>query len=98
MAIQKFRPVLTHTQIDYLVRLLREDTSEIEEHENMNQSILRVLVPFQAKISIGAVTPSYSISPESEQKRLEIEMRNKYNDGLLTPEEEARYEREILGI
>ena len=98
MATQKFRPVLTAEQIDYLIRMIREDQSEIESHENMNQSILRVLVPFQAKISIGAVTPSYQISPESERKRIDLETRARYNDGLMTPEEEAEYEAKILGV
>jgi len=98
MATQKFRPVLTAEQIDYLIRMIREDTSEIESHENMNQSILRVLVPFQAKISIGAVSASYIVSPESERKKIDLETRARYNDGLMNPEEESRYEREILGI
>ena len=98
MATLKFRPVLTISQIDYLIRMIREDTSEIEEHENMNQSILRVLVPFQAKISIGAVSASYSISPESEKKKVDLELRARYNDGLMSPEEEAEYESKILGV
>ena len=91
MAIQKFRPVLTAEQISHILE-------SVSPQGDLGLSIHKQLVPFKAKIEIKAVAPSYSISPESEQKRLEIEMRSRYNDGLLTPEEEARYEREILGI
>lgn len=92
MAIQKFRPVLTSSQLTRISELVSQssDPTDVE--------IKKIIVPMLAKISVGAITPSYSISPESEQKRLDIEMRNKYNDGLMTPEEESRYEREILGI
>ena len=98
MATQKFRPVLTAEQINHLVTTLKDIFPSQESEHEMNQSILRVLVPFQAKISIGAVSASYSISPESEKKKLDLELRARYNDGLMSPEEEAEYESKILGI
>lgn len=61
-------------------------------------SILKIVVPMLAKISVGAITPSYSISPESEKKRVDLELRARYNDGLMSPEEEAEYESKILGV
>jgi hypothetical protein len=91
MATQKFRPVLTAEQIDHIIKCVSPESP-------IGISIIKQLIPFQAKISIGAITPSYSISPESEKKRIDLEERARYNDGLMTPEEESRYEREILGI
>lgn len=92
MAIQKFRPVLTSVQLTRISELVSQSSNPTDVE------IKKIIVPMLAKISVGAITPSYSISPESEQKRLDIEMRSRYNDGLMTPEEESRYEREILGI
>lgn len=92
MAIQKFRPVLTSSQLTRISELVSQSSNPTDVE------IKKIIVPMLAKISVGAIAPSYSISPESEQKRLDIEMRSRYNDGLMTPEEESRYEREILGI
>jgi hypothetical protein len=91
MATQKFRPVLTAEQIDHIIKCVSSESP-------IGISIHKQLIPFQAKISIGAITPSYSISPESEKKRIDLEERARYNDGLMTPEEEAEYEANILGI
>jgi hypothetical protein len=87
----KFRPALTLGQIQHLTQNLNPE-SEIEK------SILKILVPLLAKIDLGVISPAYKLSETHAIKQLEIAKRNAYEQGLMSPEEEASYESEILGM
>ena len=96
MATLKFRPVLTISQISYILDLTSHNPDKRDAGKDAE--LKKVIVPLLAKINVGAITPSYSISPETEKKKIDLEMRARYNDGLMSPEEEAEYESKILGV
>ena len=98
----KFRPVLTQEQITYITTLCRAsldgDNALKYVDPILSQSITRVLVPLLAKIDVGAISPAYVISPESEQKRMDGEARYRYENDLMSAEESEAYESKILGV
>jgi hypothetical protein len=98
----KFRPVLTQEQITYLTHLchISLTTDNVKDHidHQMSAQIRKVLVPLLAKIDVGAITPAYTISPESEAKREAGEARYRYENDLMSPEESSEYESKILGV
>lgn len=96
MATLKFRPVLTISQLNYILDLTSHNPDKRDAGKDAE--LKKILVPLLAKINVGAITPSYSISPETEKKKVDLELRSRYNDGLMSPEEEAEYESKILGV
>ena len=96
MATLKFRPVLTISQLNYILDLTSHNPDKRDAGKDAE--LKKVIVPLLAKINVGAITPSYSISPETEKKKVDLELRARYNDGLMSPEEEAEYESKILGV
>jgi hypothetical protein len=96
MSTQKFRPVLTHSQLLYILDLTSHNPDKRDAGKD--SEIQKVIIPMLAKISVGAITPAYSISPEAEQKRIESDLRKRYENDEMSPEEQADYESKILGF
>ena len=88
----KFRPVLTLSQLQHIAYLCKQDENSV------TQGILKVVVPMIAKVEVGAINPAYKLSETHIQKQAEIAERQRYENNLMTPEEEARYEATIMGI
>jgi hypothetical protein len=88
----KFRPVLTFTQITDMCALCKSTGSP----ESL--SILKVLIPLIAKIEIGAINPAYKLSETHALKMTEASERQKYEQGMMTAQEEMDYETKILGV
>lgn len=89
----KFRPVLTLEQIHHISHHFQQNPQD-----TLGQSILKVLIPLIAKIEVGAINPAYKLSETHALKLAEAAERQKYENGLMSTEEEARYETEILGV
>jgi hypothetical protein len=87
----KFRPVLTLSQMEYIVECLHDDQREL------GKSVKRVLVPMLAKIEVGAITPAYKISEVHQIKMAKSELARRYESGEMSPDEESQYESELLG-
>lgn len=88
----KFRPALTMVQISHILSLMSDTTDPIET------SIKKVLVPLIAKIEIGAVNPAYKLSESHQAKVLKNIQAKRYESGQMTLEEEAAYEKDVLGL
>jgi hypothetical protein len=88
----KFRPVLTLDQLRHIICLtgIKED--------DMDVSIRRVLIPLLAKIEVGAINPAYKLSETHAIKQQEVLDRTRYENGAMSPAEEAAYESKILGV
>ena len=89
-ALTKFRPVLTLEQIEYIIHQMDRSAPEAK-------SVLKVLIPLVAKIEIGAISPAYKLSEIHAIKQAETSERVRYENDLMTPEEEAEYESKIFG-
>ena len=110
----KFRPVLTLEQIRHIVWLTTlqdavdhaaATTAGIDPPDlardaiaNMNRSIKQVMIPLLAKIEVGAINPAYKLSETHAIKKAEISLRERYENNLMSPEEESEYETHILGV
>lgn len=91
-SLVKFRPVLTLAQISNICAMAKQfDSPE-------SQSILKVLVPMIAKVEVGAISPAYKLSEIHAAKVSQKHDLDRYNSGAMTPEEEALYESNILGL
>jgi hypothetical protein len=88
----KFRPVLTLAQITTIVHQFQPLVDE------ESRSILKVLVPMIAKIEVGAINPAYKLSEHKIIKDTETAQRVRYESGMMSTEEEASYESQILGL
>jgi len=91
-SLVKFRPVLTLAQIKHIVNL----TGITESPEDI--SIRKVLIPILAKIEVGAINPAYKISEIQLIKNQEKSERERYENGLMSAQEEMDYESKILGV
>jgi hypothetical protein len=92
----KFRPVLTLEQIHHILSIISK--SNDDEDVNLNKSIKKVLVPLVAKIEVGAINPAYKLSETHALKQAQNSERILYESGMMSPEQEAKYETEILGM
>ena len=90
----KFRPVLTLEQIHYITQIMQDQTDD----SPLAKSVVRVLVPMIAKVEVGAINPAYKLSETHAIKQAESARRKLYEDGLMSPQEEALFEAEILGL
>ena len=88
----KFRPVLTLSQLQHIAHSLRDAEDEI------SQSIIRVVVPMIAKVEVGAISPAYKLSETHALKQEQLSRQRAYESGHMSPEQEAAYEAEILGL
>lgn len=88
----KFRPALTMAQLSHILSLLHDSESPIES------GIKKVIVPLLAKIEIGAISPAYTLSEQHQAKIVKSKQATRYESGAMTPEEEASYERDVLGM
>lgn len=64
----KYRPVLTATQIEYILNLARIDlihAHQIGADTTLSTSIISTLAPFQAKIENAGISPAYTITPKA---------------------------------
>lgn len=86
----KFRPVLTLAQIEHI--------SEIMDDSELGKSIKRVMIPMLAKIEVGAINPAYKLSETYALKLSERSERERYENDMMTPEEQLEYENKILGV
>lgn len=91
-SLVKFRPVLTLAQISTIVHQFRS------LDDPMSQSIIKVLVPMIAKVEVGAISPAYKLSEIHAAKVSQKADLDRYNSGAMTPEEEALYESNVLGL
>jgi hypothetical protein len=89
-ALTKFRPVLTLEQIEHIIHSM--DRSQPEA-----KSVLKVLIPLVAKIEVGAINPAYKLSETHLIKQTERSERERYENDLMSPEEETEYESKIFG-
>jgi hypothetical protein len=64
----------------------------------LGKSVIKVLVPMIAKVEVGAISPAYTLSETHAIKSLESARRISYESGTMSPEDEAKYEAEIMGI
>ena len=87
----KFRPVLNLAQIKHITDLVSLDDSYI------SQSIKKVMIPLIAKIEVGAINPAYKLSETHAIKMQESSERQRYENDLMSPEEQSAYELKILG-
>jgi len=87
----KFRPVLTLEQIQFII-------SSMPGNHDIGKSVIKVLVPMVAKIEVGAISPAYKLSETKILKDAEIAERQRYENNLMSPEEEAEYESKVMGI
>jgi predicted transcriptional regulator len=87
----KFRPVLNLAQIRHITDLVSLDDSYI------SQSIKKVMIPLIAKIEVGAISPAYKLSEIHAQKLADSSERQRYENDLMSPEEQSAYELKILG-
>jgi len=64
---EKYRPVLTATQITHILSLAQRDIMlsdpEKSTSADISFSIISSLAPFSAKIAVAGITPSYTIDP-----------------------------------
>ena len=87
----KYRPSFNMEQIQHIVSL----TSS--EHP-LNLQVRKVLIPLLSKIEIGAISPAYKLSDIHTQKVVRKAETLRYEQGLMTPQEESAYERDVLGF
>jgi hypothetical protein len=92
----KFRPVLTLAQLQDIANMARENEANSSYPEA--SSILKVIVPMIAKVEVGAINPAYKISEIALQKTKDKNDRERYENGLMSSEEEMEYESKILGV
>ena len=88
----KFRPVLTLEQLFHISEHMRT------LDDLVSKSIIRVVVPMIAKVEVGAISPAYKLSETHAIKQLEVARRRAYEEGIMSPAEEALFETEILGL
>lgn len=103
-SLLKFRPVFTLEQIQYISELCSIQPYHTTTADPvllydgvMRHSIRKVLVPLIAKVEVGAINPAYKLSETHALKQAESAERNRYENNLMTPSEEAIYESKILG-
>lgn len=87
----KYRPSFNMEQIQHIVSLTTSS-------EPLDLQIRKVLIPLLSKIEIGAISPSYKLSDIHTQKVVRKAETLRYEQGLMTPEEESAYERDVLGF
>ena len=92
ITMTKFRPVLTLSQIRHIIELtgIHENPVDIE--------LRKILIPMVAKIEVGAINPAYKLSETHAIKQAQIAERQRYENDLMTPEEESDYELKIMGL
>ena len=88
----KFRPVLSLPLLTRIADLV----SQSDHPQDIE--IKRVVVPMIAKVETGAISPAYKLSETHAQKQDELSKRRAYESGEMTPEQEAAYESDILGL
>lgn len=91
-SLTKFRPVLTLAQIKHIIQL----TGITESPDDI--SVRKVLIPLVAKVEVGAISPAYKLSETHLIKQSEVAERQRYENNLMTQEEEAAYESKIMGL
>ena len=96
-SLVKFRPVLTLAQLRDIANMCREHEAQIESYPNAS-AILKVVVPMIAKVEVGAISPAYKLSETKILKDAEIAERQRYENNLMSAEEEAEYESKVMGI
>jgi predicted phosphoribosyltransferase len=64
----------------------------------LDLQVRKVLIPLLSKIEIGAISPSHKLSDTHTQKIVRKAETLRYEQGLMTPEEESAYERDVLGF
>jgi hypothetical protein len=67
-------------------------------NNDTGKSVIKTLVPIVAKIEVGAINPAYKLSETHAIKVAEKNERERYENNLMSPEEEADYEARILGL
>lgn len=87
----KFRPVLNLVQLTRIADLVSQSDSYVDK------SIKKVIVPMISKIEVGAINPAYKLSEIYAQKMSDSEDRRRYENDLMSPEEQSAYELKILG-
>jgi len=90
-ATVKFRPVLTLEQISYIISCMAGNNP-------VEKSIIKTLVPMVAKIEVGAINPAYKLSEIQIFKNQERNDRERYENNIMSPQEEADYEAKVMGI
>lgn len=91
MPNSKYRPAFNAAQLTRLAQL-----TELSDHITDLQ-IKRIVVPLLAKISMGVTAPAYTPTPENIAKMEANDKAYRFNNDLMSPEESAAYEIELLG-
>ena len=97
-SLVKFRPVITLAQITHIINLTHTDDQMTGQNIEANKDIRKILVPMVAKIEVGAISPAYKLSEIQIIKSQEKNERERYENGLMSSEEEMIYESKILGV
>ena len=88
----KYRPSFNLEQIQHILSYMNDPSSPLD------LQIRKVLIPLVSKIEIGAVNPAYKLSDIHTEKVLRKAETLRYENNLMSPEEEATYERDVLGF
>lgn len=88
----KFRPALSLELIQHIV----SQCSDTQNH--LDTVVRKILIPLIAKIEIGAISPSYKVSELAAERRVKNLQDKRYLEDMMTPEESAAYERDVLGL
>ena len=94
----KYRPALTLEQITHITNILQTDMED-----ELSKSIVRVFVPLLAKISNEIIQPSYVIKPPKPETKVVHKAsphseQYRYENDLMSPDEQDAYEAKILGL
>ena len=97
--LTKYRPSLTVSQIHYIISLVSKNPAIDETIDvTLSAEIKKIMIPLLAKVEVGAINPAYKLSETHAIKRFESGQRIAYESGTMSPEEEAEYEKNILGM
>lgn len=89
--LTKYRPLFTIEQMSHIL-------SSMSGNDPIGKSVIKVLVPMLAKVEVGAINPAYKLSETHAAKLAEASERQRYENNLMSPEEEAEYESKVMGI
>lgn len=88
----KYRPSFNLEQIQHILSYTTDTSNPLDVQ------IRKVLIPLVSKIEIGAINPAYKITDLHTQKVIRKAETLRYEQNLMTPEEERDYERDVLGF
>lgn len=94
----KYRPAFTLEQITHIANVLQSDMED-----ETSKSIVRILVPLLAKISNEIIQPAYTLAPPKIEEKLvnrptAQSEQYRYENDLMSPQEQETYEAKILGL